>query len=537
MKSKTQSQLQSSTNQLIPTSVDFCQNSWSSNDGFCIDSTTKRKTFTNYHHHSKTFMFASTLIFIVLFFLPSSLVNGLFLQPSDTEKGFVVGSQFVITCNNDKAQRGDQLKWIGPNGQEITNELQYDGKIHVQPDGNALRLMVLEVKKKDDGNYKCVLIREGKREPAESLDFKLHVYKPITIQAKPNEIAVEEDNSFSLVCNVKFDDKPKLQSDVRWLFNNQQLPKDGQFHISSPSNQPSIRSTVTIRDVNKDNAGTYTCRAAAIYQHLSLVEDFKINLKVEYKPKFPPNTPKAVWLAESKITDEPILVNITCIVDADPPATFEWLTGLGMPLRQSGEHRDLITDIINKENLSILTVKYRHPKKQQSRKQQHHHHQQLNEFRCRTNNRIGIAEAKFEIKVGAPPNVPEILSISAQPGEITLQLQEPVFVPAIDLYRIDLGNNLYLEFNATTLNETEGVPTPAPGSSNNITYIVPTGNVPTGNYRLTLYAHNPVGWSEPQREKALRIVSGANVVHHCWQSIIATLFIVVVTKVWDFYFE
>lgn len=46
----------------------------------------------------------------------------------------------------------------------------------------------------------------------------------------------------------------------------------------------------------------------------------------------------------------------------------------------------------------------------------------------------------------------------------------------------------------------------------NVTYTISLDNVPRGDHQLTLYAHNPVGWSVPLRDEAMMItvVSGAH---------------------------
>ena len=133
----------------------------------------------------------------------------------------------------------------------------------------------------------------------------------------------------------------------------------------------------------------------------------------------------------------------------------------------------MVSDVIYEENLSTLTVKYRHPKNEESRREEeNYHHQQeekINEFVCRTKNIIGISEEKYEIKVGKPPITPDILSYSYQSGtlfiavsmtlyfyvfiyflgNLTLQLLQQVIEPPIDLYRIELANQIYIEFNAS----------------------------------------------------------------------------------------
>lgn len=51
------------------------------------------------------------------------------------------------------------------------------------------------------------------------------------------------------------------------------------------------------------------------------------------KPEFPSNTPKVVWISDKQASENKhVLVNITCIVDADPAAKLQWLSNDGIPI-------------------------------------------------------------------------------------------------------------------------------------------------------------------------------------------------------------
>ena len=53
---------------------------------------------------------------------------------------------------------------------------------------------------------------------------------------------------------------------------------------------------------------------------------------ISVKPRFPENTRKNVWISDAP---GPIIVNVTCLVNADPVAEFHWFTGHGIPVESS----------------------------------------------------------------------------------------------------------------------------------------------------------------------------------------------------------
>lgn len=130
---------------------------------------------------------------------------------------------------------------------------------------------------------------------------------------------------------------------------------EGDFSVSQrveqSVTQKSVKSTLNIRRLTKEMEGIYVCQSEYGNQYLTDMKQIDINLRVQckwqtvckqfykmyfsltsVKPRFPENTQKNVWISDEH--QPPVVVNVTCLVNADPVAQFQWLTGRGVPLEQ-----------------------------------------------------------------------------------------------------------------------------------------------------------------------------------------------------------
>jgi len=157
---------------------------------------------------------------------------------------------------------------------------------------------------------------------------------------------------------------------------------------------------------------------------------------------------------------------------------------------------------------------------------------EFNKYHCEASNNLGWDAATFEIRTGQGPVAPEIHSYAYEDGILTVrlfQLAEPI-VPPNDMYRMDFSG-FQVHFNEThRSNETvpqppkvhrpnakQAKPTMSPtvppvipreGVSTVAVYKIPV-QLPAGHHTVTLFAHNPIGWSSPQTAAERLTVSGS----------------------------
>ena len=166
--------------------------------------------------------------------------------------------------------------------------------------------------------------------------IQLKVYNTINMEGNEDSHIGIEDESFSMSCFAKFDSEA-TEARITWFHNN--LPiKDGQgqFNVMNTViqsvTQKKVRSTLRIRRLNKKNEGIYVCEAVYDKPILNDIKTVDINLRVQFKPIFPENTQKNLWILDAP---GPFIVNITCLVNADPVAEFLWFTGHGISVESS----------------------------------------------------------------------------------------------------------------------------------------------------------------------------------------------------------
>lgn len=187
------------------------------------------------------------------------------------------------------------------------------------------------------------------------------------------------------------------------------------------------------------------------------------------KPKFPPNTPGNVWIDRERILSgvNEIELNITCIVDADPPAIVSWYDTNGRVIR-AGE-RNMNQDILGvseNENMSILRYRYRvndaipglsggmwppagvNQYERPSGRRESIEQPNV-QYECRSRNELGSANQMFRLKIGDLPPSPMLVDSNIVGNNLTLVLNQPSVEPPVDFYRIELSDGVTVEFNSS----------------------------------------------------------------------------------------
>lgn len=302
--------------------------------------------------------------------------------------------------------------------------------------------------------------------------FFLSCYAPslspicLFVHLGPTAVTATEGEVFSVLCNAKFDSDVTSASVVWDKTGRNIVNEDSNKYYVSESKPPNLKSTLHIKDVDKYDAGYYTCRATQFTPTISQFKQHEVLLRVQYKPKFPANTPAGVWIDRHEFSKglSFLDVNFTCIVDADPAAELSWHTA-NRRLVEVGV-TDGVADIITKENMSILRYRYRVTGEELGRDdrvstgswpmtpyQKPNRKSQINQpnvqFECRAKNTMGSDARNFPLRIGDLPTAPILISHSYEGNNLTLVLQQSPVDPPVDFYRIDFSDGVIVEFNSS----------------------------------------------------------------------------------------
>lgn len=261
----------------------------------------------------------------------------------------------------------------------------------------------------------------------------------------------------------------------------------GKNYSITETRPPHVRSRLIIRQVDKSDAGIYTCRATQFTPTISQFKQVDIPVRVQYKPKFPPGTPDAVWIDKQDVLSGKLSVtlNITCILDSDPPAYITWYDRNRNPIdinRIKNNPDSDIFGIINDENMSILQYRYKVTGQETSLPEieastgqwpppgtaykspsgRANNNNQLNNnpikqpdvsYECVAKNDLGSVNRHFALKIGDLPPVPtvdhHIYSEVDGVKNFTITINQPPVEPPVDYYRLELNNGQTVEFNSS----------------------------------------------------------------------------------------
>ncbi|XP_054710141.1 peroxidasin-like [Uloborus diversus] len=228
-------------------------------------------------------------------------------EPNDVDVSF--GGTAYFSCKADGDPKPD-IVWLH-NSNEILPE--QEERYSILSDGT---LMITETQDLDAGVYECMAKNpagEIKSRPAKmhylsSKENKINGFLKFTEQPKDKTVLV--GSTIVLPCSVAGNSK----ATINWTQNGIALPQIFRYYISSSG-------TLTIKNVQRNDAGTYQC--IATYDGSSIAASSK--LIVEAPPVFleRPRDQEAI---------EGNLVELLCQVEGAPSPLLSW-SRAGIPLR------------------------------------------------------------------------------------------------------------------------------------------------------------------------------------------------------------
>ncbi|GBN61603.1 Peroxidasin [Araneus ventricosus] len=185
-------------------------------------------------------------------------------EPNDVDVSF--GGTAYFTCRADGDPKPD-IVWLH-NSNEILPE--QDERYSILDDGT---LMITEAQDLDEGVYECMAKNpagEIKSRAAKMHYLKLKENKGIlTFKEQPVDSRVPVGSTIVLPCGAVGDPDPT----IHWTQNGIALPRVFRYHVSSTG-------TLTIKNVQKNDAGVYQC--VATNQVSTIAVESKIDVEGNY---------------------------------------------------------------------------------------------------------------------------------------------------------------------------------------------------------------------------------------------------------------
>lgn len=203
---------------------------------------------------------------------------------------FTLGSNLTLSCSADSVPAAE-YNWL-LNGRELEE--------------SSREFTIINMTRQDLGNYTCHVYNNRTRMYAEATKFIATNGISVPKISASVEEPVERNGTVTLVCDVS----GQLLS-VTWTKDQQALSDTGNTRLSEGNR------TLTINDVDRANAGNYTCEALG---PLGSKASQLFHLNVYYGPDEPQivSSPDVRTLADGEN------VTLTCRASSFPASVFQW---------------------------------------------------------------------------------------------------------------------------------------------------------------------------------------------------------------------
>lgn len=336
-----------------------------------------------------------------------------------------------------------KIRWLGPDGMDIKDDKSQ--RVHAESHGpHGHRLIVMEASEADNGIYKCTLGSTDDKNPRQTIDFSLKVYKSTSFGSTERHSVQPVGSSGQLVCRIDAD-VGATSIVASWLRDGKQIETltDANSYRTNgyePSKQASV---LEISPLMRSHDANYTCRVTTDTAQLTKISDFTITLETNYAPIFDSDS-HAVWIerhsplqgsqakhaynqysnrfphSNSKVTkngkqvsqvlpgttNNSVRVELRCTAQANPLAKILWSsTSSSNMVLERGQPEHVLNETSFNEGqnvTSILTINYSLEPNWQYKRDQ---------YSCLASNKIGSATKHFTIEQG---DLPPAFSIAQQ---------------------------------------------------------------------------------------------------------------------------
>ncbi|XP_021944611.1 neural cell adhesion molecule 1-B isoform X2 [Folsomia candida] len=281
------------------------------------------------------------------------------LIPGEKNVKKFINESYFVSCQTPDGLRAD---WYNSRQQKIDGNPQ--NRIRVET-SFAVDLFLTRITSQDSGTYTCVTNRGGRA------SFNLNVLRPITFDLSYAEQSASEGKMYTMKCVAMGQNAPKIY----WKVDNKN-PMAPKFRITKENH-------LIIQNVTReDGKRQYVCRAMDMESPVPDAKTMNITLKVKTKPRMVHGARLEHWGVLGE------WANLTCAVNAEPPARFEWVFK-DRTITPNDENFILYPQ----ENTSILQVLVRNEVK-------------FGQYICRARNDQGYMEKGMILHKGQKPATP-----------------------------------------------------------------------------------------------------------------------------------
>ncbi|XP_071742789.1 fasciclin-2 isoform X4 [Lepeophtheirus salmonis] len=276
-----------------------------------------------------------------------------------------IGKNLFITCkaNVQNPELIRDLKWLGPDGEPVPE----GDKIYIEelPGDPAKALFIKHLREEYSGKYTCSAIYANNEKL--TADVEISTYIGITWDNAPLEQYGIINTDYKIRCVVR----ANPPASVDWLKESLILSTGNRYVIESDG--------LLIKDISREDAGTYTCRAK-VFETGSL-EERDIKLEVQVKPEWV-TRPGPVKGVENEKAE------FHCKASGTPRPTYTWVDWEG----RDATNKDGWT--LKKDTGHLIAYQL--------------HRRDAGEYRCIAENSAGRIESSNFLNVIIKPKVQEL---------------------------------------------------------------------------------------------------------------------------------
>jgi len=279
-----------------------------------------------------------------------------------------VGRNLFFTCKaqvqNPELVR--DLRWLGPEGKRIPE----DDRIYTeeQPGDAAIMLFMKNLRERDSGTYTCEGVYANNEKMVTQVSITTFIGITWDDASRSQNGVLDED--FKIRCVVR----ASPPATIDWLKESLIISTGDRYVIETDG--------LLIKKVNREDAGTYTCRARVL--ETGSLEERDIKMEVHVPP---------VWIEKPSFSVRGVeqeKVELGCIADGTPHPHYTWVDWEG----RSATDKEGWSVVKDTGHLTAFFLK----------------REDAGRYTCIAENPAGRIESSTELEVIIKPKVQELLN-------------------------------------------------------------------------------------------------------------------------------